>query len=266
MAWLLHYFQQIKAESLLVFSMELKWFLPKQLPKKTFSPIIQKAVDNNFSQEKTEHLTCVRSSYSVKFFTAHSTPVWCTPPYITHPTPAWHTPPHPAWHMPLHLCIAHPSPSLHDPPHSTPPHHDFPHPCMTYLTLPLHDPLHPTAGWPTPTSPTPPHHDPPHPYMMHPTPLLHDPPPTPAWPTLPTPSLHDPLYSTPPPGHFWEEHPRNSWGPSLCLPFGGQKWQTFPGFLVYCTVPHLDVCYRMSRERADFRVAFNPWRSLNCSL
>ena len=39
------------------------------------SHIIQKAVDNNFSKQKTEHLTCDRSNYSMKFFTAHSTPV-----------------------------------------------------------------------------------------------------------------------------------------------------------------------------------------------
>ena len=43
--------------------------------KHAFSHIIQKAVDNNFSEEKTEHQTCDRSNYSVKFFIAHSTPV-----------------------------------------------------------------------------------------------------------------------------------------------------------------------------------------------
>ena len=43
--------------------------------KHAFSHIIQKAVDNNFSEEKTEYLTCNRSNYSVKIFTAHSKPV-----------------------------------------------------------------------------------------------------------------------------------------------------------------------------------------------
>ena len=42
--------------------------------KKAFSHIIQKAVDNNFSEEKTEHLTCDRSNFPVNFFTSHSTP------------------------------------------------------------------------------------------------------------------------------------------------------------------------------------------------
>ena len=65
--------------------------------KHAFSHIIQKAIDNNFSEEKTEYLTCDRSNYSVKFFTAHSTPVSPTPslhnpphPYMTHPTPPLH--------------------------------------------------------------------------------------------------------------------------------------------------------------------------------
>ena len=31
--------------------------------KNVFSHIIQKAVDNNFSEEKTEYLTCDRSNY-----------------------------------------------------------------------------------------------------------------------------------------------------------------------------------------------------------
>ena len=48
--------------------------------------IIQKAVDNNFSEEETEHLTCDRSNYSVKIFTS-----------------------------PLHPCMTHPA-SRHDPP------------------------------------------------------------------------------------------------------------------------------------------------------
>ena len=47
------------------------------------------------SEEKTEHLTCGKSNYSVKIFTAHSTPIWPTPhdppypphPYMTHPIP-----------------------------------------------------------------------------------------------------------------------------------------------------------------------------------
>ena len=42
----------------------------KSLPS---SHIIQKAVDNNLSEEKTECLTCDRSNYLVKIFTAHST-------------------------------------------------------------------------------------------------------------------------------------------------------------------------------------------------
>ena len=39
----------------------------KQEKKHAFFQIIQKAVDNNFSEEKTEHLTCDRSNYSVNF-------------------------------------------------------------------------------------------------------------------------------------------------------------------------------------------------------
>ena len=98
--------------------------------KHAFSHIIQKAVDNNLSEEKTEHLTCDRWNYS-----PHPIPTW-----PTHPTPAWPTPPYPTW----------PIPPLHDPPHQymthpTPPLHDPPHQCMT----------HPT---PIPAWPTPPHH------------------------------------------------------------------------------------------------------------
>ena len=48
-----------KSRRLPVFSMELKCFLQKQLQKKhAFSNIIQKAVDNNLSEENTEHLIC----------------------------------------------------------------------------------------------------------------------------------------------------------------------------------------------------------------
>ena len=43
--------------------------------KHAFSNIIQKAVYNNLSEEKTEYLICDRSNYSVKIFTAHSTTV-----------------------------------------------------------------------------------------------------------------------------------------------------------------------------------------------
>ena len=43
--------------------------------KNAFSQIIQKVVDNNLSEEKKEHLTCGKSNYSVKIFTAHSTPI-----------------------------------------------------------------------------------------------------------------------------------------------------------------------------------------------
>ena len=70
--------------------------------KHAFSHIIQKAVDNNLSQENTEHLICDRWNYSVKF--SH-------PPHpcMTDPTPTWHTPP------PLS-----PTLPLHDPPHLTP--------------------------------------------------------------------------------------------------------------------------------------------------
>ena len=87
--------------------MELKFFHPKQLPpKNAFSQIIQKVVDNNLSEEKTEHLIYGKSNYSVKFFTAHSTPIW--------PTPHLHNPPHPY--------MTHPIP---------------PHPCMTHRIPPL---------------------------------------------------------------------------------------------------------------------------------
>ena len=49
---------------------------PKATTKKkhAFSNIIQKAVDNNLSEENTEHLICDRSNYSVKIFTAHPSP------------------------------------------------------------------------------------------------------------------------------------------------------------------------------------------------
>ena len=50
--------------------------------KHAFSNIIQKAVDNNLSEENTEHLICDRSNYSVKNF--HSPPQ----PYMTHLTPS----------------------------------------------------------------------------------------------------------------------------------------------------------------------------------
>ena len=60
--------------------------------KHAFSNIIQKAVDNNLLEEKTEYLICDRSNDSVKIFTAHSTTVWPTPPLhdphqpcMTHP-------------------------------------------------------------------------------------------------------------------------------------------------------------------------------------
>ena len=65
-------------------------------------------------------------------------------------------------------------------------------------------PTHPSPAWPTTPHPSPMWPTPPHP--------LHDPPhSTPVWPN-PTPSLE----------HFLEEHPWNSWAPSLCLPFGRQ--------------------------------------------
>ena len=154
-------------------------------------------------------------------------------PCMTHPTSTWPTPP---LHGPHHPYMTLPTPPLHDPPHPTPwptpPYMTHPtpawptHPCMTHPTSawptpPLHDPPYPTSAWPTPwptpTWPTPPLHDPPH----H----------TPAWPTTPHPTcmthptlpLHDPPHPIPPLEHFWEEHPWNSWGPSLCLPFGRQK-------------------------------------------
>ena len=122
--------------------------------KHVFSHIIQKAVDNNLSEERTKCLTCDKSNYLVKFSTPHCnpcmtnpTPAWPTPPYpcMTHPplqdypTPAWPTPcmihSTPAWPTPAHPCMIHPTPawptlSLHDPPH----------PCM----------IHPTPAWPTP--------------------------------------------------------------------------------------------------------------------
>ena len=133
--------------------------------KHAFSHIIQKAVDNNLSEEKTEHLTCDRSNYSVKMSTAtawptcpllhdpshlcitdlpypcmtHS-PIYDTShPCITHHTPAWPTPSTPAW--PTHPYITHPTLAW-----PTPPLHDIPHPCMA----------HPTPPWQTP------------PYMTHP--------------------------------------------------------------------------------------------------
>ena len=57
------------------------------LPSPTLS---RKQLTIFFSEEKTEHPTCDRSNYSVNIFTAHSTPVYCTPPYISHPTPPLH--------------------------------------------------------------------------------------------------------------------------------------------------------------------------------
>ena len=86
--------------------------------KHAFSHIIQKGVDNNLSEEKTEHLTCDRWNYS-------------------HPTPFLHDPP-----PPLHD----PPPPLHDPPHPT---STWPtHPCMTHPTPYM---THPTPTWPTST-------------------------------------------------------------------------------------------------------------------
>ena len=93
--------------------------------KHAFFHIIQKAVFNNLSEEKTEHLTCDRWNYS-------------------HPSPFLHDPPNPT--SPLHD----PPPPLHDPPHQCMTHPTQPHPCMTHPypymthpTLPLHDPPHP---------------------------------------------------------------------------------------------------------------------------
>ena len=121
--------------------------------KHAFSRIIQKAVDNNLSEENTEHLICDRWNYSVKIFTAHPTPTWPTPPlydlpqpYMTHLTPS----------LPNHPFMTYPSPTgpnslLHEPPH----------PFMNHPTPPLHDPHL---------------HDPQHPFMTHPTPMWHTPP------------------------------------------------------------------------------------------
>ena len=134
--------------------MELKCFLQKQLQKKhAFSNIIQKAVDNNLSEENTEHLICDRSNYSVKIFTAHPSPTWPTSllhdpphPFMNQPTPTQHDPPHPTppQHYPWHLFMTHPP--LHDlwhpfMTHPTPPQHDLWHPFMNHL--PLHYPWHP---------------------------------------------------------------------------------------------------------------------------
>ena len=67
--------------------------------KHASSHTIQKAVDNNLSEEKTEHLTCDRSSYS-------------------QPTPLLHDPP-PPLHDPPHPTHTWPTPT---PPHPTPTH------------------------------------------------------------------------------------------------------------------------------------------------
>ena len=194
--------------------------------KHAFSHIIQKAVDNNLSEEKTEHLTCDRWNYS------HPTPFLHDPPHPTpplhdppHPTPTWPTPP---LHDPPHTCMTHPTlphlymthPSHPYMTHPTPPLHDPPHPCMTHPTPPhpcMTHPhpymTHPTPAWHTPTPPHPTHPymtHPTHPYMTHPTnawptPPLHAPPhPTSTWPTPPHPCvthptlpLHDPPHPTP---------------------------------------------------------------------
>ena len=50
-----------------------------------FSHIIQKAVDNNLSEERIECLTCDRSNYSVRFSAPYPTPPH---PCMTHPIPA----------------------------------------------------------------------------------------------------------------------------------------------------------------------------------
>ena len=80
--------------------------------KHAFSHIIQKAVYNNLSDEKTEHLTCDRCNYS-------------------DPSTFLHDPPHP--------CMTHSHP-LHDPTH--------PIPTPTWPTPPLHDPSHPIIPGP----------------------------------------------------------------------------------------------------------------------
>ena len=104
--------------------------------KHAFSHIIQKAVDNNLSEEKTETLTCDRWNYSQPTPPLHHTP---------HPSMTYPTPPNPS--------MTHPTP-----PWPTSPLHDTPHPSMT----------HPIHTWPT-TPHTPPWHTPPHPCMTHPT-------------------------------------------------------------------------------------------------
>ena len=131
---------------------------PKATTNKNFSHIIQKAVDNNLSEEKTETLTCDRWNYS------QPTPL--QPSITPHPTPALHHIPHPS--------MTHPTPPIHDPPHSsmthppppwpTPPLHDPPHPSMTHLTHPWHTPPHPCMTHTTPVWPT-------HSCMTHLTPI-----------------------------------------------------------------------------------------------
>ena len=202
--------------------MELKCFLQKQLQKKNaFSNIFQKAVDNNLSEENTEHLICDRSNYSVKIFTAHPSPTWPTSllhdplhPFMNQPTPPLHDPPTPTWPMTPH----------HDPPHPTPtwpmtPLHDPPHPSPTWPTSLLHDPPPPLHDPPHPFMTHPPLHDPWHPFMTHPTPTwpmtpLHDPP-TPTWPMTP---LHDPPSPTWPmtPLHDECELGKNSLNNFIC--------------------------------------------------
>ena len=113
---------------------------------------MQKAVDNNLSEESIECLTGDRSNYSVKFSTPHPTLVWHNPP-----TPPLHNPPHPTpvWPTSPYPCIAHPTLPLYDPPHP-----NMTHPTSAWPTPPLHDSPHPT----------PPLHDPPHLHPTHPTP------------------------------------------------------------------------------------------------
>ena len=121
--------------------------------KHAFSHIIQKAVDNNLSEEKTETLTCDRWNYSQPTPSLHDTP-HPTPPWPPHPTPPIHDPPHPSMTHPTSCppdpFMTHPTPPLYD---TTPCLHDPSHPCMTHTTPvwptpPLHDP--PRLYWGTP--------------------------------------------------------------------------------------------------------------------
>ena len=73
---------------------------PKATTNKTcLLPHYQKAVDNNLSEEKTEHLTCDRSNYSQPTSPLYDPPL----PFMTHPTPPLHDPPHPS--------MTHPTPT-----------------------------------------------------------------------------------------------------------------------------------------------------------